>query len=79
MCTLEKPITWSDKPVQFVCLLCVKKNSQEDLQTLYELLGKIIESRTTVQKLIKAQTHQTFMRDAGQVPCPKTREERYNM
>src|SRR5699024_2426361 len=22
VCTLEKPIMWSDKPVQFVCLLC---------------------------------------------------------
>ncbi|WP_208585568.1 PTS sugar transporter subunit IIA [Gracilibacillus suaedae] len=31
ICTLEKPITWVNKQVQFVCMLCVKKDSQEDL------------------------------------------------
>lgn len=61
VCTLEKPIMWSDKPVQFVCLLCVKKNSQEDLQAMYEVFGKIIDDRSIVHKLVKAQSYDQFM------------------
>lgn len=67
ICTLEKPITWHDKPVQFVCLLCVKKNSQEDLQALYEILGKVIENKSTVQKLIKAKTYETLMQELRRI------------
>src|SRR5699024_11224152 len=29
ICTLENPILWKEKPVQLVCLLCVKKDSTE--------------------------------------------------
>lgn len=54
ICTLDKPIMWAEKPVQFICFLCVKKNSQEDLQAMYKVLGKVIESRRLVQQLIKA-------------------------
>ncbi|MDX8045558.1 BglG family transcription antiterminator [Gracilibacillus sp. S3-1-1] len=56
ICTLDKPITWVDKPVQFVCMLCVKKDSQEDLQAMYKWLGKIIDNRSVVQRLLKAKT-----------------------
>ncbi|HLR68328.1 MAG TPA: BglG family transcription antiterminator [Virgibacillus sp.] len=61
ICTLEKPILWKDKPVQFVCLLCVKKESTEDLQSMYELLGEVINNRSRVQHLIKADTYEDFM------------------
>lgn len=62
VCTLKKPIMWKGKPVQFVCLLNVMKNSQEDLQVMYDLLGRIVHERSIVEKLIKAQTHGDFMR-----------------
>ncbi len=62
VCTLEKPVMWKDKPVQFVCLLCVEKNSQVDLQAMYEIIGMIIESSSIVQKLIKAQSYNEFMK-----------------
>lgn len=62
ICTLKKPITWNDKPVQFICVLSVKKNSQEDLQTMYELLGSIIDNPNIVQNLIKAKTYEEFMK-----------------
>src|SRR5699024_928079 len=61
VCTLENPIMWRDKQVQFVCLLCVKKNSQEDLQAMYEVFGKIIDDRSIVHKLVKAQSYDQFM------------------
>ncbi|PAV31127.1 PTS fructose transporter subunit IIA [Virgibacillus profundi] len=61
ICTLEKPILWHDKSVQFICFLCVKKNSTEDLQSMYDLLGKIIENGAVVQKLVGAGTYEEFL------------------
>ena len=62
VCTLTKPIIWNDKPVQFICLLSVKKNSEEDLQVMYDLLGKIIHDSSIVEKLIKVKTYEEFMK-----------------
>ncbi len=62
VCTLEKPILWSDKSVQFVSMLCVKKNSQEDLQAMYEMLGRIIDDTNIVGKLVKAKNYEEFIR-----------------
>lgn len=62
ICTLEKPINWHDKPVQFICVLCVKKNSQEDLKAMYKRLGKIIDNRALVQRLVKAKTFEDVLK-----------------
>ncbi|GAA0592163.1 transcriptional regulator LicR [Virgibacillus siamensis] len=61
VCTLKNPISWGDKPVQFVCVLSVKRNSTEDLQSMYDLLGKIIDSPSIVQKLIKTESYEEFV------------------
>ncbi|MFS8513542.1 MAG: BglG family transcription antiterminator [Planifilum fulgidum] len=60
-CTLEKPVVWGNSPVQLVCVLSVKRESQEDLQSLYELLGRIIESPALVRSLLKARSVETFV------------------
>ncbi|WP_213818740.1 BglG family transcription antiterminator [Garciella nitratireducens] len=60
VCTLEQPIDWGEKPVQLIFLLCVKKNSQEDLQQMYNLLIKIIQNHSIVQDLIKVRTYKEF-------------------
>ncbi|HLR62923.1 MAG TPA: BglG family transcription antiterminator [Lentibacillus sp.] len=62
VCTLEHPIKWGGHPVQFVCVLSVKRNSMEDLQAMYELLGQIIDSRALVQNLIKAESYDEFLK-----------------
>lgn len=62
VCTLKKPVMWKDKPVQFVCLLNVMEDSQEDLQFMYDLLGRIIHDSTIVERLIKARTYEDFMK-----------------
>lgn len=62
VCTLKKPILWKEKPVQFVCLLNVMKDSQEDLQVMYDLLGRIIHDSAIVERLIKAKTYEDFMK-----------------
>lgn len=61
VCTLARPIDWQGEPVQFICVLCVKKGSQEDLQAMYKLLGKIIDSSSLVHRLIKVQSFAEFM------------------
>ncbi|RBW67815.1 BglG family transcription antiterminator [Bacillus taeanensis] len=61
ICTLQKPIMWEDKHVQFVCLLSVQKNSTEDLQKMYKLLGKVVDDRSMVQQLLKCKSYQEFI------------------
>ncbi|WP_245732780.1 BglG family transcription antiterminator [Salinibacillus kushneri] len=60
VCTLKKPITWHDKSVQFVCLLCVKEGSTEDLEDVYKLLGSIIDNAWMVQQLLRAKDYKVF-------------------
>ena len=61
--TLTEPIPWTtEKMVQFVLLLSVKKNSIEDLQPLYEMISKLIEHPESLQKLIQTTDKATFMR-----------------
>ncbi|WFT73967.1 BglG family transcription antiterminator [Halobacillus naozhouensis] len=59
-CTLKKPIQWGEKRVQFICLLSVKKGSTEDLQSMYEMLGGIIDDISLVQELIKSKSRYDF-------------------
>jgi lichenan operon transcriptional antiterminator len=43
-------------------LLSVKRDSQEDLQSLYELLVKVTNNPTTVQALIKCENYDEFVK-----------------
>lgn len=61
ICTLKRPIDWGERKVQFVCLLNVKKNSQEDLQDLYDILGRIVNDSSLIQRLLTAQTYEDFI------------------
>ncbi|MCC5895469.1 MAG: transcription antiterminator [Alkalibacterium sp.] len=61
MCTLKKAIDWGERKVQFVCLLNVKKDSQENLQDMYDLLGRIVNDSSLIQKLLTAKTYQEFI------------------
>ncbi|SDK19887.1 BglG family transcription antiterminator [Sediminibacillus albus] len=60
-CTLRKPVLWGEKRVQFVCLLSVEKNSTADLQSMYDLLGTVIDDASLVQKLLKVQSYEEFI------------------
>lgn len=61
VCTLEKPVNWSEKPVQLVILFSVKKNSEEDLEEMYNLLVKIIHDPSIVQRLVQADNYGEFI------------------
>lgn len=61
VCTLKKPIEWADRKVQFVCLLNVEKNSQENLQDMYNILGRIVNDEKLIQQLLKSQTYHEFI------------------
>lgn len=60
ICTLQKPIDWGDKRVQFVCLLNVEKNSSDELQYMYDLLVDMIDNSQIVQQLIKCKSFKEF-------------------
>ncbi|MEK3837385.1 BglG family transcription antiterminator [Paenibacillus sp. FSL R7-0128] len=59
ICTLQKPVNWGSKPVQFICLLCIAKDGEAgDLTTMYDLLVRVVDDANLVQKLIKCQNYQ---------------------
>lgn len=58
VCTLKKPIDWENQRVQFVCLLCVEKENKADLQSMYKLLGSILDDPAVVNQLIKCRSYQ---------------------
>ncbi|MBS4161794.1 PTS sugar transporter subunit IIA, partial [Klebsiella pneumoniae] len=60
-CTLQKPIEWEDKRVQFICLLCVEKDNTSNLQGMYKLLGNVLDNRSIVRELLKCKTYEEFM------------------
>ncbi|WP_077307417.1 BglG family transcription antiterminator [Terribacillus halophilus] len=60
VCTLKKPIDWSGKPVRFVCLLCIQKDSEEDFTSMYQQLVRIIEHPDHVQRLLEASSYEAF-------------------
>ncbi|WP_410513791.1 BglG family transcription antiterminator [Paenibacillus sp. BR2-3] len=61
ICTLQKSINWDDKPVQLICLLCVQRNSTEDLQKMYDILASILNNEELVQQLLRCKTYQDFI------------------
>jgi lichenan operon transcriptional antiterminator len=61
ICTLQKPIDWGGKRVQFICLLSIEKNSSAYLQKMYALLVKIVEDIQIVQQLLKCKTYEEFL------------------
>ncbi|WHZ03823.1 BglG family transcription antiterminator [Neobacillus sp. YX16] len=61
ICTLQKPIDWGGKRVQFICLLSIEKNSSTYLQKMYALLVKIVEDIRIVQQLLKCKTYDEFL------------------
>jgi len=60
ICTLQKPIDWGGKRAQFICLLSVEKNSTQDLQKMYDLLGTVVDDGAKVQRLLKSKTYKEF-------------------
>ncbi|MBS4210428.1 BglG family transcription antiterminator [Bacillus sp. FJAT-50079] len=61
ICTLQKPIIWEEKRVQFICLLSIQKNGAKDLQSMYNVLGKVVDDPHLVQQLLKCKTYEEFI------------------
>lgn len=62
ICTLQKPIDWGGKRAQFICLLSVEKNSHQDFQKMYDLLGTVVDDGAKVQRLLKSKTYKEFIK-----------------
>ncbi|OIK13528.1 BglG family transcription antiterminator [Bacillus sp. MUM 13] len=57
ICTLKKPIAWSDKNmVQFICLLNIRKVPKGDLERMYKRLFALIENSAKVKKILKSES-----------------------
>ncbi|BAD63026.1 transcriptional antiterminator of lichenan operon [Shouchella clausii KSM-K16] len=64
--TLKEPVSWNGKPVQLVCLLCVKQGSTEDLERVYNQLLYVLDHRDIVQECIKAEEATRFLAAVSQ-------------
>ncbi|WML55613.1 BglG family transcription antiterminator [Neobacillus sp. PS3-12] len=63
MCTLKKPVEWTDKHlVQFICLLNIRKVPEDDLERMYQRLIALIENSATVKKLLKSETAEEMIK-----------------
>ncbi|WP_370295884.1 transcription antiterminator [Rossellomorea marisflavi] len=56
VCSLEKPVMWGGELVQLVCVLNVKKGSNEDLQHVYRFLTSLVENQELVHRCLKARS-----------------------
>ena len=61
ICTLRKPIKWGSQKVQFICLLCVEKDSGGDFRDMYELLGRIVNDSGKVERLLKCRSFEELV------------------
>ena len=61
ICTLQKPIKWGSHKVQFICLLCVERDSGGDFRDMYELLGSIVNDREKVERLLKCRSFEELV------------------
>lgn len=62
VCTLKQPILWDeDHPVQFVCLLNVKKGAKKTLDFMYDRLIRIINSKSVIEKIIKCESKEELI------------------
>ncbi len=63
ICTLKRPIEWTDKHrVQFICLLNIRKVPEDDLERMYKRLIALVENSTTVQKVIKSESAEEIIK-----------------
>jgi lichenan operon transcriptional antiterminator len=63
VCTLKKPIEWTDKQmVQFICLLNIRKGPEGDLERMYKRLLTLIENSARVQKILKSDSAKEIIR-----------------
>jgi lichenan operon transcriptional antiterminator len=64
VCTLKKPIEWTDKHlVQFICLLNIRKvPNEDDLESMFKRLLALIENSATVKKILKSKSAEEIIR-----------------
>lgn len=63
VCTLKKPIEWTDKHmVQFICLLNIRKEPEDDLDKMYKRLLALLENSTAVQKILKNESAEEIIK-----------------
>ncbi|WP_414043960.1 BglG family transcription antiterminator [Macrococcus sp. EM39E] len=61
--TLEKPIEWSGKDVQWLCFICLEKDPKEiiEMDFVYEKLSKVINNLELVMTLLSIDDREKFL------------------
>ncbi|MFB5760872.1 BglG family transcription antiterminator [Paenibacillus medicaginis] len=62
ICTLEQPIDWAGKPVQFVCLLSISRNGADSPTEMYDQLIRIADSPDMIRQLLDCENFSEFSR-----------------
>ncbi|WP_241230730.1 PTS sugar transporter subunit IIA [Paenibacillus sp. PAMC 26794] len=60
ICTLESPIDWSGRPVQFVCLLSIDKSGEEPQVRMYQHLMGLVDDSEIIQQMLECKTYGEF-------------------
>lgn len=58
--TLKNPISWGNKPVKMIYLLNISKQQEDDLTAMYDVLLKLLDNHSLIQKLLKCETYSEF-------------------
>lgn len=61
MGVLKKTINWSGKQVQIVIILNVEKNSKGKFEEMYRLLLELIDSKESVERIIKSKSKEEII------------------
>lgn len=60
ICTLNQPIDWSGRPVQFICLLSIDKSGEEPSASMYQHLMGLVDDTQIIQNILKCTTYDEF-------------------
>lgn len=64
---LKEPILWNDKLVQIVFLISLSKENDENIQTFYKKLSKILVNNSLLEKLIQNPTYDFLIQTLNQI------------
>lgn len=64
---LDKPILWNQKPVQVVFMISLSQKSEEEIQTFYGKLSKLLVNTSLLNQLIENRTYEFLMETFDQI------------
>jgi lichenan operon transcriptional antiterminator len=60
---LDKPLAWDESNVRIVFLVCVAKQKEKDLKTLFEYISMMMLNEKAIQRISKYSTYDVFVEE----------------